>query len=293
MLFRSATGCSSIWANSFPSCAYTLNQQGQGPAWSNSLFEDAAEFGFGMQMAREAAGRRQDGSTDGDGNLTYWVIGGDGWAYDIGFGGLDHVLSSGRNINLLVLDTEVYSNTGGQASKATPLGSSAGFAESGKRTRKKNLAAMALTYDNVYVAQIAMGADYQQTVNALTEAAAYPGPSLIIAYATCIAHGIRAGLGSTPHEEKKAVDAGYFQLFRFNPSLREQGKNPFLLDSGEPVLDYGEFLDGEIRFDSLRNRQPEDARALFLQARKLAAERYRYYKKLEKLYEPDPPTDSC
>ena len=188
-----------------------------------------------------------------------------------------------RNINILVLDTEVYSNTGGQASKATPTGSTAKFAVKGKKTRKKDLAAMAMTYGNVYVAQIAMGADMNQTVKAFTEAAAYPGPSLVIAYATCIAHGLRAGLGSTPHEAKKAVDAGYYHLFRFNPALKEQGKAPFILDSGEPSLDYEEFLDGEIRYDVLKRRHPERAQELFRMAKEQALERYQYLKELERI----------
>ena len=221
-------------------------------------------------------------------NASCWVIGGDGWAYDIGFGGLDHVLSTGRNINLLVLDTEVYSNTGGQASKATPLGATAKFLSGGKRTRKKDLASIAMTYGDVYVAQIALGADFNQTLLALTEAAAYPGPSLVIAYATCIAHGIRSGLGSSCHEMKKAVDAGYFHLFRFNPSLRAQGKNPFRLDSKEPVLDYETFLDGEIRYDALRQSSPEQAEELFTEASADAADRYRQLKRLEAFYAPSP-----
>lgn len=307
MYIANATGCSSIWGNSAPSCAYALDADGRGPAWSNSLFEDAAEFGFGMLMAQEAAALRgnganiaQDGTdpfppthsregadTPSSENVSpsavQWVIGGDGWAYDIGFSGLDHVLASGRNINILVLDTEVYSNTGGQASKATPTGSTAKFAVKGKKTRKKDLAAMAMTYGNVYVAQIAMGADMNQTVKAFTEAAAYPGPSLVIAYATCIAHGLRAGLGSTPHEAKKAVDAGYYHLFRFNPALKEQGKAPFILDSGEPSLDYEEFLDGEIRYDVLKRRHPERAQELFRMAKEQALERYQYLKELERI----------
>ncbi|MCM1539695.1 MAG: pyruvate:ferredoxin (flavodoxin) oxidoreductase [Blautia sp.] len=281
MFIANATGCSSIWANSAPSCAYTVDDEGKGPAWSNSLFEDAAEFGYGMLLAQEAAAKRGD-----DRDTIQWVIGGDGWAYDIGFGGLDHVLASGRNINLLALDTEVYSNTGGQASKATPLGSTAKFASGGKTTRKKDLASMAMTYGNVYVAQVAMGADFNQTLKAFTEAAAYPGPSLIIAYATCIAHGIRSGLGSTPHEAKKAVDSGYFHLFRFNPMLKEEGKNPFTLDSGEPKLDYEEFLNGEIRYDVLKRQKPEQAKRLFAQAEKQAKERYEYLKRLTTLYAP-------
>ena len=217
-----------------------------------------------------------------------WVIGGDGWAYDIGFGGLDHVLASGLDVNVLVLDTEVYSNTGGQASKATPLGATAKFLSGGKRTRKKDLASIAMTYGDVYVAQIALGADFNQTLLTLTEAAAYPGPSLVIAYATCIAHGIRSGLGSSCHEMKKAVDAGYFHLFRFNPSLRAQGKNPFHLDSKEPVLDYETFLDGEIRYDALRQSSPEQAEELFAEASADAADRYRQLKRLEAFYAPSP-----
>ena len=281
MYIANATGCSSIWANSTPSVAYTVNKDGHGPAWSNSLFEDAAEFGYGMLMAQKVLAQITE-ETDS----IQWIIGGDGWAYDIGFGGLDHILASGENINLLVLDTEVYSNTGGQASKATPQGSTAKFAESGKDTRKKDLASIAMTYGNVYVAQIAMGADLNQTVKAFTEAAAYPGPSLIIAYATCIAHGIRAGLGSTPHEVKKAVDAGYFHLFRFNPSLKEEGKNPFVLDSPEPTLDYGEFLSGENRYDVLKRQHPSEASELFKSASKSAKNRYQYLKKLQALWEP-------
>ena len=290
MYIANATGCSSIWGNSAPSCAYTLDGDGCGPAWSNSLFEDAAEFGYGMLMAQEVDSGRDTPigeNREGSPGTVQWVIGGDGWAYDIGFSGLDHVLASGKNINLLVLDTEVYSNTGGQASKATPTGSTAKFVTGGKKTRKKDLAAMAMTYGNVYVAQIAMGADFNQTVRAFTEAAAYPGPSLVIAYATCIAHGIRAGLGSTPHEAKKAVDAGYYHLFRFNPALREQGKNPFILDSGEPKLEYGAFLEGEIRYDSLKRSHPEQAEELFSRAAAQAAARYEYLKRLKELYEPE------
>lgn len=285
MYIANATGCSSIWANSSPSCAYTLDEKGRGPAWSNSLFEDAAEFGYGMLMAREAAAKQNPDSLPAD--TVQWVIGGDGWAYDIGFSGLDHVLASGKNINILVLDTEVYSNTGGQASKATPLGSTAKFVSGGKKTPKKDLAAIAMTYGTVYVAQIAMGADFNQTVQAITEAAAYPGPSLLVAYATCISHGIRAGLGSTPHEAKKAVDAGYYHLFRFNPALQEEGKNPFRLDSREPQLDYETFLDGEIRYDSLKRYDPEQAQALFQEAASQARKRYQHLKKLEELYRPE------
>lgn len=292
MYIANATGCSSIWGNSSPSCAYALDQDGHGPAWSNSLFEDAAEFGYGMLLSREAAAlREKSGSPQASGNpaappcphdTIQWIIGGDGWAYDIGFGGLDHVLASGKNINILVLDTEVYSNTGGQASKATPTGSTAKFISGGKKTRKKDLASMAMTYGNVYVAQIALGANPGQALRALLEAAAYPGPSLVIAYATCIAHGIRAGLGSTPHEAKKAVDAGYFHLFRYHPALAEQGKNPFQLDSGEPKLEYEEFLDGEIRYDVLKRRHPDQADTLFREAAAQSRQRYEYLQRLSR-----------
>lgn len=285
-----ATGCSSIWANSAPSCAYTLDENGYGPAWSNSLFEDAAEFGLGMLLAEEVRQQRSkiSGNPEGLRNSSPspvpWVIGGDGWAYDIGFSGLDHVLSTGRNINLLVLDTEVYSNTGGQVSKATPLGATAKFITGGKTTRKKDLAAMALSYGNVYVAQIAFGADFNQTIRALTEAVDYNGPSLIIAYATCIAHGVKAGMGSSCHEMKKAVASGYFHLFRYNPALLGQGKNPFTLDSGEPALDYREFLEGEIRYGSLKRYRPGEAEALFTEAAGLAKQRYENLKKTESFY---------
>ncbi len=284
MYIANATGCSSIWANSSPTTAYTVNKCGHGPAWSNSLFEDAAEFGFGMLMANEVHKKSEERTLSPD--TIQWVIGGDGWAYDIGFGGLDHVLASGRNINILVLDTEVYSNTGGQASKATPTGSTAKFVTGGKPTRKKDLASMAMTYGNVYVAQIAMGANYAQTIQAITEAAAYPGPSLVIAYATCIAHGIRTGLGSSQQEEKKAVETGYFQLFRYNPALKQEHKNPFILDSKEPKLDYDAFLAGEIRYDALKRIRPEEAEELFTLASKQANERYQYLLKLKKLFEP-------
>ncbi len=281
MYIANATGCSSIWANSSPSVAYTVDENGCGPAWSNSLFEDAAEFGLGMLMAQDV--HHQNDSAD----TIQWVIGGDGWAYDIGFGGLDHILASGRNINILVLDTEVYSNTGGQASKATPKGSTAKFISGGKKTRKKDLASMALTYGNVYVAQIAMGADYNQAIRAITEAAAYDGPSLIIAYATCIAHGIRAGMGSSQHEEKKAVDCGYFHLFRYHPELKEQRKNPFCLDSSQPCLTYEEFLSGEVRYQVLEKTDPDQAKELFAEASRQAAGRYRYLKNLEQLFAPE------
>ena len=203
---------------------------------------------------------------------------------DIGFGGLDHVLATRRNINVLVFDTEVYSNTGGQASKATPLGATALFAAGGKRTRKKDLAGMAISYGYVYVAQIAMGADYNQTVKAIQEAADYDGPSLLIAYAPCINHGIRAGMGSSQHEEEKAVRSGYFTLFRYNPALREKGENPFHLDSGEPSVPYREFLEGEVRYTALERIKPDVADQLFTEAQEHAVNRYRYWKHVTEMY---------
>ncbi len=369
MYIANATGCSSIWANSSPSTAYTVNKQGQGPAWSNSLFEDAAEFGYGMLLAQAALRKRlkqqaetllsmlresapgkpsalqeaaeqwiasfSDGrenqtataalikalQSDGCGpeplgardtqseDLEYdalqpraylcrsllenkdflskksqWIFGGDGWAYDIGFAGLDHVLASGEDINILIFNTEIYSNTGGQASKATPMGSTAKFISGGKKISKKDLAAMAMSYGYVYVAQIAMGADYNQTIKAITEAESYPGPSLIIAYAPCISHGIRAGMGSSQHEEAKAVETGYWHLFRFHPSLKKEGKNPFILDSKEPSCAYTEFLSGENRYEALKKANPEAAESLFSEAAKIAAQRYQYLKNLVALY---------
>ncbi len=277
MYIANATGCSSIWGNSYPSTPYTVNERGQGPAWSNSLFEDGAEFGYGMALAGEADGKTAPKS--------YWVFGGDGWAYDIGFGGLDHVLASRKNINILVFDTEVYSNTGGQASKATPLGATALFAAGGKRTRQKDLASMAMSYGHVYVAQIALGADYNQTIRAITEAEHYDGPSLLIAYAPCINHGIRAGMGSFCHETAKAVEAGYFTLFRFNPDLKSEGKNPFILDSREPSLSYQEFLEGEVRYTALEKTKPEEAKRLFAEAQQQAKNRYAYWKQITEMYE--------
>jgi len=279
MYIANATGCSSIWANSSPSSAYTVNTEGKGPAWSNSLFEDGAEFGYGMLLAGRAI-RSND-------NHSYWIFGGDGFAYDIGFGGLDHVLASGANINILIMDTEVYSNTGGQASKATPTGSTAKFASGGKHTRKKDLATMMMTYGDVYVAQIAMGADYNQTLKAILEAEKYNGPSLIIAYSPCISHGVKAGMGCSQHEEAKAVKTGYWHLFRFNPDLRTEGKNPFILDSKEPVLDYEEFLSGETRYTVLEHMHPEKAAELFAKAEKDAKERYDKLLRLQKFYEPE------
>ena len=265
MYIANATGCSSIWGNSYPSTPYTATKEGRGPAWANSLFEDAAEFGYGMYLGRQVRGE----------DAAVWIFGGDGWAYDIGFGGLDHVLASGGNVNVLVFDTEVYSNTGGQASKATPMGVSALFASDGNHSRKKNLASMMMSYGHVYVAQIAMGADFNQTLKAIAEAESYQGPSLIIAYSPCILHGIKAGMGSSQHEQKKAVDAGHFALFRYHPCDPATGRQRFTLDSREPSIDYDEFMEGEIRFTGLAKTHPEEAKRLFAAAKEQAARRFR------------------
>ena len=265
MLIANATGCSSIYGGSAPTCPYTVNANGKGPAWANSLFEDNAEFGYGMWLAQE----NKDKSV--------WIIGGDGWAYDIGFGGLDHVLASGANVNILVLDSEVYSNTGGQRSKATPLGAIARFASAGKQKSKKNLALMAMTYGDVYVAQVSMGANKQQLLNAFTEAEAYQGPSLIVAYSPCISHGVN--MSKSMEEERKAVESGYWQLFRYNPAQEK----PFTLDSKAPNLDMNDFLMGENRFAALMKSNPETAKVLFEQA-KLEAEKKRdFYSKLSEI----------
>ena len=269
MIVANATGCSSIWGASAPSIAYTTNSNGKGPAWANSLFEDNAEFALGL------GGRFSK-------KRSVWAIGGDGWAYDIGFGGVDHVLASGKNINLFVMDTEVYSNTGGQSSKSTPTAAVAKFAASGKKTRKKDLGLMMMTYGYVYVAQIAMGANPAHTIKAILEAESYDGPSLIIAYAPCINHGIKAGMGNSIAEEKKAVEAGYWHLYRFDPRLKAQGKNPFQLDSGEPTGSFRDFLMGEVRYSQLASTFPEKAEGLFDEAKRNADERYETYKKLGK-----------
>ena len=212
-----------------------------------------------------------------------WIFGGDGWAYDIGFGGLDHVLASGEDVNVLVLDTEVYSNTGGQSSKATQTAAIAKFAASGKKVKKKDLGRIAMTYGYVYVAQVGMGADKNQLMKALREAEAYKGPSLVIAYSPCIAHGIAAGMGKTQEQTKKAVEAGYWHLYRYNPELAEEGKNPFVLDSKEPKADFKEYLMGEVRYSSLKKEFPETADALFEKAAKDARERYEIYKQLAEM----------
>ena len=336
MYIANATGCSSIWGNSSPSTPYTVNEKGQGPAWSNSLFEDNAEFGYGMLLAQkalrnglkakvesvavsEAASEEVKsackewldtfncGATNGTAtdNLvaalegadcevckdivnnkdflakkSQWIFGGDGWAYDIGFGGVDHVLASGQDINIMVFDTEVYSNTGGQSSKSTPTGAIAQFAAGGKEVKKKDMASIAMSYGYVYVAQIAMGADFNQTVKAIAEAEAYPGPSLIIAYAPCINHGIKKGMSKAQTEEELAVKSGYWHNFRFNPAA----ENKFTLDSKAPTEDYKQFLNGEVRYNALARMNPERAEELFAKSEEAAKERYAYLNKLVTLY---------
>ncbi|MCI9148357.1 MAG: pyruvate:ferredoxin (flavodoxin) oxidoreductase [Hungatella sp.] len=337
MYIANATGCSSIWGNSSPSTPYTVNVKGQGPAWDNSLFEDNAEFGFGMLLAQNAIrdelkekvemvaadDRASDevkaackewldtfgiGAVNGTAtdklvaalegidcetckyivaNKDYlakksqWIFGGDGWAYDIGFGGVDHVLASGKDINIMVFDTEVYSNTGGQSSKATKTGAVAQFAAGGKETKKKDLASIAMSYGYVYVAQISMGADMAQTVKAIAEAEAYPGPSLILAYAPCINHGIKKGMSKAQTEEKLAVETGYWNNFRYNPAA----ENKFTLDSKAPKMEgYQEFLKGEVRYASLAMKNPERAAKLFAKNEAEAKERYEYLSKLVALY---------
>lgn len=333
MYIANATGCSSIWGGSAPSTPYTVNEEGRGPAWGNSLFEDNAEFGFGMAVASKqrrdkakavaedvaansesaevkAAAAEWVASFD-DAEATkvtgaklekvladrmkvsdcphiaelyemrdlyikpsVWVFGGDGWAYDIGYGGLDHVLASGENINVLVFDTEVYSNTGGQASKASQIGQVAQFAAAGKSTKKKDLAQMAMSYGYVYVAQIALGSNYMQTLKAISEAEAYNGPSLIIAYAPCINHGSRSGMGKSILTEKQAVEAGYWNTFRFDPRLADEGKNPLTIDCKEPTASYNDFIMNEVRYTSLLQAFPERAKVLFAEAEKNAKAKY-------------------
>ena len=337
MILAQATGCSSIWGGSAPSMPYCTNPKGQGPAWANSLFEDNAEYGYGMRLtvdtevgyivdsvdkllsmnipedvkailnewkasmddgekSKVAAekvlsivgrdlgseanallcdiSRRKDYLT----KKSIWIFGGDGWAYDIGFGGLDHVLASGEDVNVFVFDTEVYSNTGGQSSKSTPTAAVAKFTAAGKRVKKKDLGRIAMTYGYVYVAQVAMGADKNQLMKAVAEAEAYKGPSLIISYAPCINHGIVAGMGKSQEQEKKAVEAGYWHLYRYNPMLADEGKNPFILDSKEPKADFKEFLMSEVRYSSLVKTFPEIADTLFDKAAKEAKARYEVYR---------------
>ena len=341
MYIANATGCSSIWGGSAPSTPYTVDKKGHGPAWSNSLFEDNAEFGYGMMLAQkqirerlaadaqvlldtpvaekaqawldtydnaetntEAAdalidalkntsfeGEAADAAADFLKDADYaakkytFIFGGDGWAYDIGFGGLDHVIASNEDVNIVVFDTEVYSNTGGQASKATPTGAVAKFAASGKVVKKKDLAQIAMSYGYVYVAQVAMGANPAQCLKAFQEAAAYNGPSIIICYAPCINHGIKMPFNQT--EQKKAVAAGYWNLFRFNPVLTAQGKNPFSLDSKAPSADYVEFIEGETRYSALKRSFPGKAEELFAIAAENSIEKYNKLAKLVDYYAPD------
>ncbi|MBQ9517014.1 MAG: pyruvate:ferredoxin (flavodoxin) oxidoreductase [Eubacterium sp.] len=339
MYVANATGCSSIWGGSAPSTPYTVDKNGHGPAWSNSLFEDNAEFGYGMWLAQKQIRERlaadaqtlsENGVAEADAwlasyedaskneadaqaliaalkaaNLTgdaaaaaedflkdadyaskkyQFIFGGDGWAYDIGFGGLDHVIASNEDVNIVVFDTEVYSNTGGQASKATPTGAVAKFAASGKVVKKKDLAAIAMSYGYVYVAQVAMGADYNQCLKAFQEAAAYNGPSIVICYAPCINHGIKMPFNQT--EQKKAVAAGYWNLFRYNPALIAQGKNPFSLDSKAPSADYVEFIEGETRYSALKRSFPGKAEELFSIAAENSIEKYNKLARLVDYYAP-------
>lgn len=270
MYIANATGCSSIWGGSFPTSPYCTNKEGKGPAWANSLFEDNAEFGYGMALGTKALNYEKNDKE----KPSHWIIGGDGWAYDIGYGGLDHVLASGEDINIFILDTEVYSNTGGQVSKATSTAAVAQFAAFGKEQKKKDLAAIAMCYEDVYVAQIAMGADYNQTLRAMVEAESYPGPSLIIAYAPCINHGIAGGLQNGLKAQKWAVESGYWNLFRFDPRREKQGERPLTLDSAEPVLSLEDFLKTEIRFRVLQKTNPERAAQLFTKLEKQVKKRY-------------------
>ncbi|GHV29952.1 pyruvate-flavodoxin oxidoreductase [Clostridia bacterium] len=265
-----ATGCSSIWGASFPFIPFTKNKRGQGPAWGNSLFEDNAEYGYGIYLAQTLNG--ESGSV--------WLVGGDGWAYDIGFGGLDHVMATGENINALVLDTEAYSNTGGQSSKATQIGAFAKFAAGGKSSLKKDLAAIMMSYGHVYVAQIALGADFNQTINAITEAKNYEGPSIVIAYAPCISHGIKAGMQVAQLEAKRAVQSGYWHLFRYDPRRKLKGENPFQLDSKKPTRSIEDFWLGETRYSHLKNTAPEKWSKLLNLAQTAADEKYERLKKL-------------
>ncbi len=337
MIIANATGCSSIWGGSAPSVPFTVNKDGHGPAWANSLFEDNAEYGFGMvlgtlqrrnklaDLIKQAINEKKvsgetkeafekwienkdkaEGSKEWGNKIkslleknhsdkilnqiweertmltkkSIWAVGGDGWAYDIGYGGLDHVIAMGEDINILVLDTEVYSNTGGQSSKATPIGSVAKFAASGKKTKKKDLGLIAMTYGYVYVTSVSMGANKNQLLKALKEAESYPGPSLIIAYAPCINHGIKVGMGKTQNEEKLAVESGYWPLYRYDPRLVDEGKNPFQLDYKEPDGTLHDFIMGEIRYNSLTRSFPEEAKRLHKKLEEDVNERYKRYKSM-------------
>ncbi len=340
MMIANATGCSSIWGGSAPSIPYTVNHEGKGPAWANSLFEDNAEFGYGMYLgvkqirlklrdlmeelvASEESNEYKDVfenwiNTMNDGEASkeaskkvievienksfsgkakelvdeikarkdylvkrsQWIVGGDGWAYDIDYGGLDHVLASGEDVNVLVFDTEIYSNTGGQASKSTPLSAMAKFAASGKRSKKKDLGMMAMSYGNVYVAQVSMGADKNQLIKAVMEAEKYDGPSLIIAYAPCISHGLKEGMGRSVHNEAEAVASGYWHLYRYNPELKKENKNPFNLDSKEPKGNVRDFIMGQVRYSAIAKQFPDVAEELFTQLEENIQERYETYKRL-------------
>ncbi len=336
MVISNAAGCATVWGGSAPSIPYTKNRLGHGPAWGFSLFEDNAEYGFGMYLGaktvrkavadkvravlkkgvdkelEEAMNQWLDGFEKSEGTReradklaklleqyrdipelaeiyerrdyfvkqSNWIFGGDGWAYDIGYGGLDHVLASGEDINVIVFDTEVYSNTGGQSSKSTPTAAIAKFAASGKYTKKKDLGMMAMSYGYVYVAQIAMGANKAQTLKAILEAEAYPGPSLIIAYSPCVNHGIKGGMGKSQRQAKRAVEAGYWSLYRYNPLLKKEGKNPFILDSKDPTASFEEFLLSEVRFASLLKQYPDTAKELFKKAEQDAKDRLESYKRL-------------
>ncbi|MBQ6570020.1 MAG: 4Fe-4S binding protein, partial [Clostridia bacterium] len=342
MYISNATGCSSIWGGPAATSPYTVDKNGRGPAWANSLFEDNAEHGFGMYLGQKAIRTNliekvkeisesdsasddlkaaaiaylntvDDGKANADATAalvaelekvadkcdlcgsvyaqkdylskkSVWIFGGDGWAYDIGFGGLDHVLASGEDVNIMVFDTEVYSNTGGQASKASQIGQVAQFAAAGKAIAKKSLAEIAMSYGYIYVAQIAMGADQNQTLKAMMEAESYHGPSLIIGYAPCEMHSIKGGMTNCQAEMKKAVDAGYWNMFRYNPALKAQGKNPFTLDSKPATASYRDFIMNEARYSSLTRSFPERAEALFAQAEETSKDRYAHLLKLQALY---------
>ncbi len=344
MYFANATGCTQAWGAAMPSIPYTVNKKGKGPAWSNSLFENNAEFSLGMALAvtqqrnrlKDLASGLLESTPDSElkesitkwldtfssdaeseaasvelisklkayspsaeekdavsvilenddqlAKKMMWMIGGDGWAYDIGYGGLDHVLALGEDINILILDTEVYSNTGGQSSKATPIGAVAQFAASGKKVGKKDLAAQAIAYGNVYVAQVAMGANQGHLIKVLEEAVNYPGPSLVIAYAPCIAHGLKRGMKDAQEEMKLAVDTGYWHLFRYNPALKDEGQNPFQLDSKEPSVELGEFLKRETRYSALEITFPDEAERLFAEAERQVKEKFRKYKMMSESY---------
>jgi pyruvate-ferredoxin/flavodoxin oxidoreductase len=341
LLVANATGCSSIYGGNLPTTPWSVNRAGRGPAWSNSLFEDNAEFGLGYrvsidkhreqaeellvtladdigpdlvnelrqsrqltpadidaQRSRVAALERTLSASSDQRALqlrslagylirkSVWIVGGDGWAYDIGYGGLDHVLASGRNVNLLVLDTEVYSNTGGQASKATPRGSVARFAAGGKQSRKKDLGLMAMGYGNVYVAQIAMGASPQQTLDALREAEAHEGPSLVIAYGHCIAHGIDMRLGL--RQQKLAVDCGHWPLYRFRPAGRERAQEEFVLDSPPPSIPLKAYAYNEIRYRMLADSRPDHAGRLLALAQEDVDHRWQVYEDLARRWPVSP-----